>query len=133
VGPSLSESDVVLLRRPDVLVYLATTNEDGSPHVAPLWSDADLERNLVLVNTADGRRKVRNLRRDPRVGLAAHAPERLHPPLLIEGTVVRITDEGADEHMNALSLRYDGEPWTPVKGQVRVIVEIRPDRVLRST
>ena len=129
----LSERDVALLRRPDVLVYVATTNEDGSPHVAPLWSDADLERNLVVVNTADGRRKVRNLRRDPRVALAAHAPERLHPPLLIEGTVTRMAQEGALEHMNVLSLRYDGEPWTPREGQVRLIVEIRPDRLLRST
>jgi PPOX class probable F420-dependent enzyme len=133
VTARLSERDVELLRRPDVLVYVGTTNEDGSPHVAPLWSDADLERNLVIVNTADGRRKVRNIRRDPRVALAAHTPERLHPPLLIEGTVVRLTDEGAAQHMDGLSLRYEGEPWTPKAGQVRLIVEIRPDRVLRST
>jgi PPOX class probable F420-dependent enzyme len=130
---SLAHAAVELLTRPDVLVYLATTNEDGSPHVAPLWADADAERGLIVVNTADGRRKVRNMRRDPRVMVAAHAPETLHPPLLIEGEVVEITAEGADEHMDGLSMRYSGEPWTPVAGQVRLIVRIRPTSVAVST
>jgi PPOX class probable F420-dependent enzyme len=129
----LTPEIVEILRRPDVLLYVATTNPDGSPHVAPVWSDADLERNLVLFNTAEGRRKVRNLRRDPRVGLAAHLPERPSPALLIEGEVERFTTEGALEHIDALSRRYDGEPWTPVEGQTRLIVEVRPVRLLTST
>ena len=54
------------------LAYLATTNEDGSPHVMPLWVDVDVERDLVLFNTADGRQKARNVRRDPRVMVASH-------------------------------------------------------------
>jgi PPOX class probable F420-dependent enzyme len=133
MGAELTPEIVDMLRRPDVLLYVATVNRDGSPHVAPVWSDADLERNLVLFNTADGRRKARNLRRDPRVGLAAHVPERLSPALLIEGQVERFVTEGALEHIDALSRRYDDEPWTPVEGQVRLIVEIRPLRLLVST
>lgn len=129
----LTPEAVALLRRPDVLVYVATTNEDGSPHVAPLWADADAERGLVVVNTAEGRRKVRNMRRDPRVMVAAHAPEQLHPPLLIEGEVIEITPEGADDHMDGLSMRYSGEPWTPRPGQVRLIVKIRPTSIAATT
>ena len=120
---------VTLLRRDDVLVYLATTNADGTPHVAPLWADVDDAGEHVVLNTADGRRKVRNVRRDPRVMLAAHRPEQLSPPVTIEGTVVEITPEGADGHIDALSRRYDGEPWEPVAGQTRLRLLIRPDRV----
>jgi PPOX class probable F420-dependent enzyme len=133
VSARLTPEIVEILRRSDVLLYVATTNPDGSPHVAPVWSDADLERNLVLFNTAEGRRKVRNLRRDPRVALAAHLPERPSPALLIEGEAERFTTEGALEHIDALSRRYDGEPWTPVEGQTRLIVEVRPVRILAST
>lgn len=124
------EPEVVeLLGRSDVLVYLATTNEDGSPHVAPLWSDADPARGLILLNTAEGRRKVRNARRDPRVMLAAHSPGQLWPPLMIRGTVTGFVHEGADAHIDALARRYTGRPWEPVAGQQRVILEIRPDHV----
>ncbi|MGQ0670322.1 MAG: TIGR03618 family F420-dependent PPOX class oxidoreductase [Actinomycetota bacterium] len=111
------------------LAYLGTVNEDGSPHVAPLWVDVDPERNLILLNTADGRVKVRNIRREPRVAIAAHDPERHWPPFVVRGTVVNITTEGADEHIDFLSRKYNGEPWEPQPGQVRLILEIRPDRV----
>lgn len=129
----LTPAAVALLTRADVLAYLGTTNEDGSPHVAPLWSDVDIERGLVVLNTAEGRRKVVNMRRDPRVMVAAHTPEVLYPPLLIEGDVVEITMEGADEHMDGLARRYTGEGWSFVPGQVRVIVRIRPTKVTPAT
>jgi len=121
---------VTLMHRPDVLVYLATTNEDGSPHVAPLWADADPSAGLIVLNTAEGRRKVRNIRRDPRVMLSANAPDALWPAWKVIGTVVEITSEGADEHIDALARRYTGEPWEPVDGEVRLRLLIRPDRVL---
>ena len=126
---TLPDRALELLTRPDVLAYLATTNADGSPHVAPLWADADADAGLVVLNTADGRRKVANMRRDPRVMVALHAPDRMHPPVLIEGTVVEITADGALAHMDGVARRYSGEGWDPVPGQVRLIVRIRPDRV----
>jgi PPOX class probable F420-dependent enzyme len=125
----LPNEAVGILTRPDVLAYLATTMPDGSPHVAPMWSDADASRGLVLLNTADGRVKVRNIRRDPRVAVAAHVPEALWPPLAIRGTVVRVTTDGADDHIDALARRYTGHPWEPTPGQVRLILEISPSQV----
>jgi len=111
------------------LAYLATVNEDGSPHVAPLWADADADRDLILFNTADGRRKVRNVRRDPRVGVSAHDAGEPWPPLVVSGRVTGITTEGALAHIDALCRRYnDGEAWEPRPGQVRLILEITPDR-----
>jgi PPOX class probable F420-dependent enzyme len=120
---------VTLLRRPDVLVYLATTNEDGSPHVAPLWSDVDPASGMIVLNTAEGRRKVHNIRRDPRVMLAAHAPDALHPALTVVGEVVEISTERGLEHIDELARRYTGEPWGPVDGQVRLRLFVRADRV----
>lgn len=125
----IGEEAAAMLRRADVLAYVGTTNPDGSPHVTPTWVDVDTERNLVLVNSAEGRRKVRNLRRDPRVMLAAHAPERPTPPLLIRGRVTGFVHEGVMEHMSGLSLRYDGVPWDPRPGQQRVLLEITPERI----
>ena len=123
----LDERAVELLRGKN-LAYLGTVDEDGSPHVAPLWVDVDAERGLILFNTADGRRKVRNVRRDPRVGVAAHDRDAPWPPLVVRGSVVNITTEGADEHIDLLSRKYnDGEPWEPRPGQVRLILEVRPD------
>ncbi len=124
----LPETAIRLLRERN-LVYLATLNEDGSPHLAPLWADVDAERNLILLNTADGRQKVRNLRRDPRVMVSAHDPGRPWPPLIVRGSLVNITTEGADAHIDALSRKYTGEPWEAVAGERRVILEIRPDRI----
>jgi PPOX class probable F420-dependent enzyme len=132
VETSLNEQDLALLRGTDV-AHFVTLNEDGSPHVAPLWIDADDAGN-VLVNTAVGRRKDRNVRRDPRVALSITPQVDPYRWLSISGTVVSIeTGAEAEAHIDALNRRYhDGEPWTPVPGSVRVIYRIRPDRVARS-
>src|SRR5215472_8427001 len=52
---------------------LGTLMPDGSPQVTPVW--CDLEGDLVIVNTAKGRQKDKNMRRDPRVALAIIDPE----------------------------------------------------------
>jgi len=121
--------DAIRILQGKNLAYVATVNEDGSPHLAPMWVDVDPERDLVLLNTADGRRKVRNVRRDPRIVISSHDPAHPDPPLIVRGMVERITTEGADEHIDFLSRKYDGEPWEPRAGQVRLILEVRPEDV----
>ncbi len=116
---------------PPNLAYLATVMPDGSPHVSPLW--ADTRDGMILLNTADGRVKVDNVRRDPRVGVAIHDRDHPHPPVAMRGTVVEITADGAAEHMEDLARRYTGEAWKPVEGQVRILLVIRPDTVLGWT
>ena len=122
-------ADAIRLLQARNLAYVATVNDDGSPHLAPMWVDVDPGRDLVLLNTADGRRKVRNIRRDPRIVVSTHDPARMHPPLIVTGVVERLTTEGADEHIDFLSRKYDGEPWVFKPGQVRLILEVRPDVV----
>ncbi len=107
--------------------HLATLMPDGSPHVAPVW--VDVAGEVILVNTADGRVKVQNVRRDPRVALSVHDQEDPSNALVVRGVVVEIADEAADAHIDAMSRKYDGEPWQPVTGQRRLILKIRPDHV----
>ena len=48
--------------------FLGTVMKDGSPHVTPTW--VDVEDNTILVNTAEGRIKQKNISRDPRVSIS---------------------------------------------------------------
>ena len=116
---------------PPNLAYLATVSADGSPHLSPLW--ADTRDGMIVLNTAEGRTKVENVRRDPRVAVSIHDAANPHPPVAVLGTVVEITSEGALEHIDMLARRYTGEAWTPHEGQTRLILVIRPDRVLGWT
>ena len=88
---------------------------------------------MIVLNTAEGRTKVENVRRDPRVAVSIHDAANPHPPVAVLGTVVEITSEGALEHIDMLARRYTGEAWTPHEGQTRLILVIRPDRVLGWT
>ena len=125
----LSPADLELLRGPN-FGQLVTLNADGSPQATVLWVDADDEH--VLVNTAEGRTKDDNLRRDPRAAVSVVRGGDWYQWISVTGRVVeRITGADAEAHIDALSRRYDGEPWTPVEGQVRVLYRIRPDRIIR--
>lgn len=108
-------------------LFLATSMPDGSPQVTPVWFSAD--ENHILVNTAKGRVKDRNMRARPHVALVIQDPATPYRYLQIRGRVDGITEEGGDEHINALSLKYDGKPWTKVAGQTRVIYKIFPEHV----
>ena len=108
------------------IAHLATLMADGTPHVTPVW--VDVEDSLVLVNSAEGRVKVRNLRRDPRVGLSVVDRENPYAAVSIRGRVREITEAGADEHIDALAKKYLGEERYPMRqpGEQRVIVKIEP-------
>ncbi len=125
----LTPSDVELLTGQSYAT-LATMNADGSPQASITWIDA--AGGLVLVNTAEGRVKARNLRRDPHVAVLVTREQDAYDWISITGTVVDAVGEPeALAHIDALSRRYDGKPWDPVEGQSRVIFRIRPDRIVR--
>jgi len=128
----LTDDDVALLRGKN-FAHLATLNEDGTAQVTPLWIDADDEGH-VLVNSAVGRKKDRNIRRDPRVTVSVHAQDDPYTWISINGTVVSIeTGDEAEAHIDLLHQRYyDGERWEYVPGSVRVLYRIRPDHIARG-
>ncbi|HEX6843950.1 MAG TPA: PPOX class F420-dependent oxidoreductase [Actinomycetota bacterium] len=127
----LTPEDLALLRGRNY-AHFVTLNPDGSAHASPIWIDAE-DDGTILVNTAVGRRKDRNVRRDPRVVVSLHAQDDPYRWLSVNGTVTDMI-EGAEglAHIDALAHRYDDRSWTPVEGQLRVIYRISPDRVLRS-
>ena len=108
---------------------LATLMPDGSPQVTPVW--VDLEGDSVLVNTARGRQKDKNMRRDPRVAMAIIDPENPYRYLEIRGRVAEITEEGADAHIDKMAKKYLGADKYPYRqpSETRVIFKIQPERV----
>jgi PPOX class probable F420-dependent enzyme len=111
------------------LAHVATINADGSPQVTPVWIDHD--GDTVLINTARGRVKDRNLSRDPRVSISIVDSENPYQPLTIKGRAVELTEEGADAHIDLMAKRYLDEDVYPFRqpGEVRVLVRIEPERV----
>lgn len=105
-------------------LFLATTMPDGSPQVTPIWFNTDGEH--ILVNTNEGRVKDRNMKARPKVAMVIQDPSTPYRYLQIRGEVAETTREGADEHINQLSLKYDDKPWNYREGQKRIIYKIKP-------
>ena len=107
---------------------LGTLKSDGSPQVTPVWVDYDGKN--IIVNTAEGRVKDRNLRRDGRVALAIVDPDNPYRYLGVEGKVAEVTKNGADAHIDKMAKKYLGMDKYPNRkpGEVRVMYKIAPER-----
>jgi len=119
---------LILLGEPS-LCFVATTMPDGSPHLTQTWADTD--GTHILINTAEGFQKVRNLRRDPRVAVTISDRDRPARYFAVRGRVLDITTEGAAEHIEKLAHRYLGGPypWYSGRDQVRLLVTIEAGRI----
>ncbi len=106
---------------------LATSMADGSPQVTPVWFD--MEGDCIRVNTNEGRVKDHNMKKRPKVALVILDPRDPYRYVQIRGEVDGMTREGADQHINRLSLKYTGKPWKPQQGQKRIIYLIKPVHV----
>ena len=109
--------------------HLVTLMPDGSPQVTPVWVDYD--GTYVLVNSALGRQKDRNMRRDGRVALEILDPDNPYRYLLVRGRVAEITQEGAEAGIDGLAQKYLGLDIYPHRGpgEVRVWYKIEPEHV----
>lgn len=109
--------------------HLATRMPDGSPQSSPVWIDIDGEH--LLVNSAKGRLKDRNMRADPRVAVSATDPDDPYRAIMIRGRVTRITEEGAEDHIDKMAQKYLDKPKYPYRGpgEVRVLYYIEPVKV----
>ena len=106
------------------MLYLATIMPDGSPQVTPVLFSTEGE--YILVNTNEGRVKDKNMKARQKVAMTIQDPNKIYRYLGVRGEVVSYTTEGADEHINMLSIRYDDEPWTYKETQRRIIFKIKP-------
>jgi PPOX class probable F420-dependent enzyme len=112
--------------------HLATLMKDGGPQVTPVWYDFD--GTHIRINTARGRLKDRNMRRDKQIALSIQDPDNPYRYLAIRGDVDEITENGADAHIDSLAKKYLGKGRYPFRapGEVRVIYKIRPEKVSTS-
>jgi len=108
---------------------LATVSADGQPQVTPVWIDSD--GDLLLVNSARGRVKDRNMRREAKVALSIIDPDNPYRHLAVRGRVVEVTESGAEQHIDALAKKYMGLDTYPLRkaGERRVIYKIEPTSV----
>jgi len=106
---------------------IATLMPNGGPQVTPVWVDFD--GTHILFNSARGRRKDRNVRRDPRVAISIVDPDNPYRYLEIRGRVVAITEQGADEHIDRLAKKYLGVDKYPYRqpGEIRVLYKVEPE------
>jgi PPOX class probable F420-dependent enzyme len=106
--------------------HVATLMDDGTPQVTAVWIDE--ENGYVLVNSAVGRVKDKNVRRNPNVAVSATDPDNPYRSLAIRGKVVEYVTEGADEHIDKMAKKYMGKDKYPFRqpGEQRVIYKIEP-------
>ena len=128
MSQSIPEKYMDLLEKP-AFGNLGTLMKDGSPQVTPIWVDYDGKH--VRFNSAKGRVKDKNIRRDPRVSVSLQDPANPYRYLEIRGRVVEITETGADDHINKLSKKYLNNAVYPFRqpGEVRVTYVIEPEKV----
>ena len=109
--------------------HLATTMKDGSPQVTPVW--VDLEDDLVIINTADGRVKANNMDRTGKVALSVADPENPYRYIQVRGEVAEKTHEDADKHIDEMAKKYMGVDTYPYHDPnvTRVIFKVRPTSV----
>jgi PPOX class probable F420-dependent enzyme len=105
---------------------VTTLRKDGSPHQTAVWIDWDGEH--VVFNTAEGRAKVRHLRRDPRTSAFVFDGANWYRWISVSGTA-ELIEEGAVEHIHKLSRKYRGRDYDLPPGQKRILVRFEPERV----
>ena len=123
---ALTDKAKRLLSEPNI-VHLATVMPDGSPQVSPIW--AHVEDGLIEFNTAAGRVKEQNMRRDPRVAFSVIDRNDPYERATVKGRVVEMVDgPEARANIDKMAKKYlgtDEYPW--YKGETRIIVKVQPE------
>ena len=111
------------------IAFVATLMKDGWPQITPTW--VDLEHGKILVNTAEGRLKQKNISRDDRVAISVIDQNNPYHMVTVRGRVVEQRKEGADEHVDKLAKKYLGVDRYPRRSpnEKRIIIKIKPERV----
>ena len=127
----ISAGGVKLLQEPQ-LAELATVMSDGSPQITPVWVDVESDGSAVLINTAEGRVKTRNVERDPRIAVSVVDSNNPWRYVLVRGTIVERRHEGADAHIDRLAKKYLGKDEYPFRraDEQRVTLVIKPHHVI---
>jgi PPOX class probable F420-dependent enzyme len=111
------------------LAFVATLMKDGWPQITPTW--VDIKDGKILVNTAEGRLKQKNISRDDRIAISVADQNNPYHMVTVRGRVVEQTTEGADEHIDKLAKKYLGVEKYPLRSpnEKRIIIKIKPERI----
>jgi len=129
---SIMDSSISKIFEEKNFAFLATVMKDGSPQVTPTWVDIDKSDGTVLVNTAKGRTKHRNVSTDPRVAVSVIDFSNPYRMVAIRGKVTeQINGKEADQHIDKLAKKYLGEDKYPRRrpGEERILLRIKPEHV----
>ena len=100
---------------------------DGSPQVAPVWIDR--EGDIIVLNATRSRQRTRNLKRDPRVAITIYDEKNPYSNVSLRGRAVGITEEGGEDHIDKMNMKYNGKPkyaWhNPADPRVLIRVEVQ--------
>ena len=113
--------------------FISTINKDGSPQVTPTWIDIDEEHGLIIINTAIGRLKQKNVSRDPRVSISMiDGRDNPYSMVTIKGKVIEQSRSGANEHIDKLARKYLNTDKYPAHSPTvtRMILKIKPEKIL---
>ncbi len=122
-------SDVKKLLEDKNLAFVATLMKDGSPQITPTW--IDVEDDVIVINTAEGRTKQKNLLRDPRIAISIVDKGNPYDMVTIRGKVIEQTAIGADQHIDKMAKKYLGVDKYPFsrEGEKRILLKIIADKI----
>lgn len=111
------------------LAFVATLMKDGTPQITPIW--VDIENDIIVINTAEGRIKQKNLLRDPRVAISIVDRNNPYNMVTIRGKVVEQTTTGADLHIDKMAKKYLGVDKYPFarSGEKRILLKVKSEKV----
>ena len=124
----LDKKDLQRLFQGRNLAFISSLSKDGSPHITPMW--ADMEDDVILINTFQSSVKSRNIKKDPRIAISVVESNNPYNMVSIKGRVVDQTTEGADEHLKKLAKRYlgIGKYYYREPNRRRIILKIMPEK-----
>lgn len=128
---SITDPSVKSLFENKNFAFVATSMKDGSPHVTPTWIDID--DSYILINTAIGRVKQKNVARDPRVSVSVADNNNPYHMVTVNGEIVeQITGEEAEKHIDKLAKKYLNKDKYPGRapGEKRILLKIKPKKVM---
>ena len=124
----LDKKDLQRLLQGRNLAFISTLSRDGSPHITPMW--ADMEGDVILINTFESSAKSKNIKKDPRIAISVVESNNPYNMVSIKGTVIDQTTEGAYEHLKKLDKRYlgIGKYYYREPNRKLVILMIKPEK-----
>jgi PPOX class probable F420-dependent enzyme len=112
------------------LAFVATIMKNGFPQITPTW--IDIQGNEILINTALGRVKQKNVTRDPRIAISLVDRNNPYHMVTLRGEVIdQISGTEADSHIDKMAKKYLDKDKYPFRApdEKRVILKVKPTRV----